>query len=379
VGKTALLGTWSSGRQGCRVARRRAGAAELASEHPEELRFLHPGASRAHRSGRPERAPRPRGRGPRAARGEHAGQWYGAGAGDGGALASPGKRGRGRRRPLPRGDRPAGPHPRLDGARPRYGEWLRRERRRLDARTQRRVAHEMFTAMGTEAFTDRAARELLATGERARRRTVETSRQLTAQEAQIARLAGDGYTNPEIRPAVHQSADRRAASAHGLRQARRQLPQPARSRPPRCGTRCHAGLATDPVGSARAMRWRSWPTGSERERSDDRRPRLISPHAALEWVHVHAHQRDAVSLSGSQQQFVEVGRDVSRRAPRRSDAEQGAPPPGVLGTTSGPRQGPDGCEGSAGAPRLRATLPELSEEARTRCLLRAVATCHRLD
>jgi DNA-binding CsgD family transcriptional regulator len=61
-----------------------------------------------------------------------------------------------------------------------------------------RVAYEMFTTMGMEAFTDRAARELLATGERARRRTLETSGHLTAQEAQIARLAGDGHTNPEI-------------------------------------------------------------------------------------------------------------------------------------------------------------------------------------
>ena len=79
-----------------------------------------------------------------------------------------------------------------------YGEWLRRERRRLDARVPLRVAYQMFTTMGMEAFTDRAARELLATGERARRRTLETSGHLTAQEAQIARLAGDGQTNPEI-------------------------------------------------------------------------------------------------------------------------------------------------------------------------------------
>jgi len=56
----------------------------------------------------------------------------------------------------------------------------------------------MFTAMGTEAFADRAARELLATGETARRRTVETAGELTAQEAQIARLARDGLSNPEI-------------------------------------------------------------------------------------------------------------------------------------------------------------------------------------
>ena len=79
-----------------------------------------------------------------------------------------------------------------------YGESLRRQRRRLDAREQLRTAHEMFTAMGIEAFADRAARELLATGETARRRTAETAGRLTAQEAQIARLARDGLSNPEI-------------------------------------------------------------------------------------------------------------------------------------------------------------------------------------
>jgi DNA-binding CsgD family transcriptional regulator len=79
-----------------------------------------------------------------------------------------------------------------------YGESLRRQRRRLDAREQLRTAHEMFTAMGIEAFADRAARELLATGETARRRTAETAGQLTAQEAQIARLARDGLSNPDI-------------------------------------------------------------------------------------------------------------------------------------------------------------------------------------
>jgi DNA-binding CsgD family transcriptional regulator len=79
-----------------------------------------------------------------------------------------------------------------------YGEWLRRERRRLDAREQLRTAHEMFASMGAEGFAERAARELLATGETARKRTVETSDQLTAQEAQIARLARDGLSNPEI-------------------------------------------------------------------------------------------------------------------------------------------------------------------------------------
>jgi DNA-binding CsgD family transcriptional regulator len=79
-----------------------------------------------------------------------------------------------------------------------YGEWLRRERRRAEAREQLRTAHGMLDAMGIEAFADRARRELLATGETARRRTVETGNQLTAQEAQIARLARDGLSNPEI-------------------------------------------------------------------------------------------------------------------------------------------------------------------------------------
>jgi ATP/maltotriose-dependent transcriptional regulator MalT len=79
-----------------------------------------------------------------------------------------------------------------------YGEWLRRERRRTDAREQLRRAHEMFVSMGAEGFATRAARELLATGETVRKRTVETIDELTAQEAQIARLARDGLSNPEI-------------------------------------------------------------------------------------------------------------------------------------------------------------------------------------
>jgi DNA-binding CsgD family transcriptional regulator len=79
-----------------------------------------------------------------------------------------------------------------------YGEWLRRERRRTDAREQLRAAYEMFETMGAAAFADRAERELLATGERARKRTVETRADLTVQEAQVARLARDGLSNPEI-------------------------------------------------------------------------------------------------------------------------------------------------------------------------------------
>jgi DNA-binding CsgD family transcriptional regulator len=79
-----------------------------------------------------------------------------------------------------------------------YGEWLRRENRRVDAREELRTAHEMLTAMGVGAFAERARRELLATGETVRKRTVETRDELTAREAQIARLARDGLSNPEI-------------------------------------------------------------------------------------------------------------------------------------------------------------------------------------
>jgi DNA-binding CsgD family transcriptional regulator len=79
-----------------------------------------------------------------------------------------------------------------------YGEWLRRERRRLDARGQLRRAHELFIEFGMEAFAERARVELGATGERARKRTLETRDDLTPQEAQISRLAAEGATNQEI-------------------------------------------------------------------------------------------------------------------------------------------------------------------------------------
>jgi DNA-binding CsgD family transcriptional regulator len=79
-----------------------------------------------------------------------------------------------------------------------YGEWLRRERRRRDARDQLSTALELFTSMGAEAFAGRAERELSATGGRARKRTVDTREDLTAQEAQVARLARDGLSNAAI-------------------------------------------------------------------------------------------------------------------------------------------------------------------------------------
>ena len=79
-----------------------------------------------------------------------------------------------------------------------YGEWLRRQGRRVEAREQLRTAHEAYAAMGMEGFAERARRELAASGEKVRKRSVDTRDELTAQETQIARLAADGRTNPEI-------------------------------------------------------------------------------------------------------------------------------------------------------------------------------------
>jgi len=79
-----------------------------------------------------------------------------------------------------------------------YGEWLRREQRRLDARHQLHAAYHLFTVIGADAFAERARRELLATGEKVRKREIDTHNQLTPQEEHIVRLARDGHTNPEI-------------------------------------------------------------------------------------------------------------------------------------------------------------------------------------
>jgi ATP/maltotriose-dependent transcriptional regulator MalT len=88
--------------------------------------------------------------------------------------------------------------PELARAQLPYGEWLRREGWRVDAREQLRTAHDLFDAIGMEAFAERANRELLVTGEKVRKRSPEAREELTAEETQIARLARDGLSNPEI-------------------------------------------------------------------------------------------------------------------------------------------------------------------------------------
>jgi DNA-binding CsgD family transcriptional regulator len=134
--------------------------------------------------------------------------------------------------------------PEIARARLLYGEWLRRENRRVDARVELRAAHDQFASIGMRAFADRAKGELVATGERVRERTVETRDDLTPQERQIARLARDRMSNPEIAARLFLSPRtvewhlRNVFSKLGIR-SRRQLtdalpssdPEPAPARP----------------------------------------------------------------------------------------------------------------------------------------------------
>ena len=117
-----------------------------------------------------------------------------------------------------------------------YGEWLRREQRRLEARGHLRAAHHMFGRFGAGAFAERARRELAATGETVRERTMDLREALTAQEAQVARLAAEGHTNPEIGAQLfisHRTAEyhlHKVFSKLGIssrRQLRHRLAQPA--------------------------------------------------------------------------------------------------------------------------------------------------------
>ena len=157
------------------------------------------GLGGAHRGRRPRRACGRGRRGTRAPERAHARERHRMGARDRGALPCAAAR---RRVPLPRVARTtrSAAARRSSSRAPGslYGEWLRRENRRTDARELLREAHESFSHMGAAAFAERARRELLATGETVRRVTDDTRDDLTPQEIQVARLARDGHSNPEI-------------------------------------------------------------------------------------------------------------------------------------------------------------------------------------
>ena len=117
--------------------------------------------------------------------------------------------------------------PELARSRLLYGEWLRRENRRVDAREQLRAAHDAFVSMGVDGFGERARRELVATGEKVRRRGPEARDQLTPQEEQIARLAGDGLSIP--RSPRSSSSVRAPSSGTSARSSSSSTLRPARA------------------------------------------------------------------------------------------------------------------------------------------------------
>ena len=153
-----------------------------------------------------------------------------------------------------------------------YGEWLRRERRRLDARKQLRTAYELFRDFGVDAFAERARVELEATGERARKRTVDTRDDLTPQETQIARLAAEGHTNREIAARLFISA---STVEYHLRKAFRKLDVKSRTQ---LGAACRSpaipraqspGSGDDPSPDPRPGSVSEFPTrGEPRSMSD---------------------------------------------------------------------------------------------------------------
>jgi len=112
----------------------------------------------------------------------------------------------------------------LARARLLYGEWLRRSNRRSEARGQLRDAYESLTRMGAGAFAERARRELAATGETVRKRTAETTVVLTPQEGQIARLAGQHRTNPEIAAQLFISPGRSSTTSPRYSRSSRSAP-----------------------------------------------------------------------------------------------------------------------------------------------------------
>jgi len=137
-----------------------------------------------------------------------------------------------------------------------YGEWLRRERRRVDARAELHAAHKLFTSMGMESFAERARIELLATGEKVRKRSVATRAELTAQEREIARLAREGLSNAEIgarlfiSPRTVEWHLRKAYAKLGV-SSRQELPQALRSRGPNPDRAGRGALTAAPRAAAR--------------------------------------------------------------------------------------------------------------------------------
>ena len=174
------------------------------------------GVGRAGRGGRTERRARAGVRRGRAARGGDTSQRHRLGARCGGALARPPERRRGcgelYREAIERLSRTR-VRVHLARAHLLYGEWLRRENRRVDARAQLGTAHEMLSQFGADAFAERARRELQATGAKVRRRTVATRDGLTAQEAQIARLAGTGSPTPRSAPGCSSATTRSSGTS----------------------------------------------------------------------------------------------------------------------------------------------------------------------
>ena len=140
-----------------------------------------------------------------------------------------------------------------------YGEWLRRQRRRRDARAQLEAARDTFESMGANGFADRARVELLATGVRARKRVDETRHDLTPQESQIARLAAGGATNPEIGTRLFISAN---TVDYHLRKVYRKLDIKSRRARQRRADRLigidyAAGGFEQPRGPRRVKAWRA--------------------------------------------------------------------------------------------------------------------------
>ena len=158
-----------------------------------------------------------------------------------------------------------------------FGEWLRRENRRVDARAQLRAAHDLFVTTGMEAFAERARGELLATGEKVRKRMLETRDELTPQERQIARLARDGLSNPEIGARLFLSP--RTVEWH-LRKVFAKLGHPLPARAAQCPTELRLG-ARARLSSGAGQRLEDPPAQISLEVAVDAQPERLEPGEAL--------------------------------------------------------------------------------------------------